>query len=1131
MSEIRGEKVSFSRKDIKPLHSLPSSQAEDAIIVHCPPTRSRMRRIGRTFVLFAMLVLTAIGSGFLAIEGGIVDGTLSTRANEALNNAIGPRYSATVGAAAIRFDSNFRLALEAQDVDIVEQATGLHLSRTESMRMAIDPLALLAGRVSIRHMEADGIHLDAGALPAGEPMGLAQVRVDKLPNLLEQSFQRLDEARGLMERTGTNSISISGVEVLLPAAPGRKPISLEITELGLTRSGPGEINVAGEIRIEGRAAALSAKASVVNGVTSALTAHVSGIEVTPFLLRRAADGAARDGIQGSADLDLSATRARESTQPSIKVTLNQSPGLFYFDGVSQELSGGSINAAFDFSKNSLEILQSQMRFGPTNLPFVGAVTDLNRLDPSDTRPGFGLTVLVSGASATAEGAGEDPAIFDLRASGRYLSADRQLEFDDMLVSSPLGNMAGSLRVRFGDASPEISFGAQLPTMQVAGVKQLWPFWMARKPRDWVLDNLFGGTVIDGSISVFIPAGRMKGPANPMELGPDELRIAFGIRDTRLNLTGDIPPLRDLHGQFDLKGEVMKVAVERATSYFPSGRSVAIAGSTFAIPSTYEKPLMGELSLDVSGPADAIAELASFRPLNALKNTEFKPDDFTGRARAKVMARIGLIANQKPPQPIWSADLDLDGVNLKPKFAGRAITDVKGRLEVVPDAARLTAKAAIDEVPADVKLVEPVGEKSKVLRERIINASLNNAQRNKLVPGLDEVIDGTVQAEVRLLEGNRQTISLDLTRSALSVPWVGWTKGGGIPAKASLEVENVEGTDHVRNFELDGEGFGARGELALRGGGLQSARFSRMQLSPGDSYSVNLDRQRSGMQISVAGSSADMRPILTRLKSGGGGSAKQGDDEDATIKVTLDQATGFGDERLSNVSMLFSTRNGIISAADFSAVTRSGEAVVSRMNNGNTISVTSSDAGAVARFAGLYNKMGGGLLNVSIRVLKGGTWSGSIDVRNFALLNEARLQSIVSTPVGEDGRSLNAAVKRDIDVSSAKFQRGFARVIYRNGALAVENGVVRGEQIGASFQGVVRDAAGNMDLTGTFMPAYGLNRLFAELPIIGVILGNGRDRGLLGITFKLEGQFDKPRLTINPLSLIAPGIFRQIFEFQ
>lgn len=86
-------------------------------------------------------------------------------------------------------------------------------------------------------------------------------------------------------------------------------------------------------------------------------------------------------------------------------------------------------------------------------------------------------------------------------------------------------------------------------------------------------------------------------------------------------------------------------------------------------------------------------------------------------------------------------------------------------------------------------------------------------------------------------------------------------------------------------------------------------------------------------------------------------------------------------------------------------------------------------------------------------------------------------------------------------------------------------------VGTTFRGTVYDENDQMDLTGTFMPAYGLNRIFGELPLIGEILGNGRDRGLIGVTYRLTGDFNAPRLQINPLSVIAPGIFRSIFEFQ
>lgn len=64
-----------------------------------------------------------------------------------------------------------------------------------------------------------------------------------------------------------------------------------------------------------------------------------------------------------------------------------------------------------------------------------------------------------------------------------------------------------------------------------------------------------------------------------------------------------------------------------------------------------------------------------------------------------------------------------------------------------------------------------------------------------------------------------------------------------------------------------------------------------------------------------------------------------------------------------------------------------------------------------------------------------------------------------------------------------------------------------------------------------MPAYGLNRVFGEIPVIGALLGNGRDRGLIGVTYRLTGAFSSPTLELNPLSVVAPGIFRSIFEYR
>ena len=52
-----------------------------------------------------------------------------------------------------------------------------------------------------------------------------------------------------------------------------------------------------------------------------------------------------------------------------------------------------------------------------------------------------------------------------------------------------------------------------------------------------------------------------------------------------------------------------------------------------------------------------------------------------------------------------------------------------------------------------------------------------------------------------------------------------------------------------------------------------------------------------------------------------------------------------------------------------------------------------------------------------------------------------------------------------------------------------------------------------------------------MPLFGPLLGNGRDRGLIGVTYRLRGNANKPTLNINPLSVVAPGIFRSIFEYR
>lgn len=1131
MAEIRGEKVKFRKQDIIPLHDLPSAKAEEPLIVHCPPPRSVSRSCLKIFSGFLVVVFLLIGGAIAAIETGSVDGILSSQAEMALKRALDPRYEARIGSTAIRFVKGFRLALEARDVDIVDTQGQKHLSRAAVIRMALNPMALATGQISLESIDASTLSLDVASLPAGKPVDISNWRVDAIPEVLETAFGSLDGMLSNFERAGTGRISIDGLSISIPKKNGEKPLLFDVHEMAMTRDEMGGYKLAGELAFNGELAAFSLSLESAKGKISGFEANLDGLDLNPLTIRRDPEGYMHEGADLKAGLRIRAIRQSTEEAPLLHVMMGVGNGSLYIGGEEQLVSTGLMQAQYDFEARQIAITKSRLELERTVLPFEGTIKDMGG---EQAYQGFDLLLSVKDGLAAASLSGEAPVPFGLTATGQYLKASKELTVPSLYVAGPLGDMAGSLKIRFAEkGSPEISFGGQIPKMEATAVKQLWPFWMARKVRPWVVGNIFGGTVTNGSIAVFIPQGKMCGIGCPLELNEDEIQIQFDIDNTRLNITGDIPPLRDAVAHFNLKGEKVDVNVSKATSYFPSNRSLAVESGRFTIPSTYAKPLMADLDLFVSGSADTIAEMANFKPINALKDTSFKPEDFKGNVKAQVNATFGLLSSQKPPHPAWAASLTLDHVTLEKPFANRQVSDLNGALNIDNNVLRLQGNGKIDDVAMDINLTEPMRDNKQIAREFSLKALIGNEQIAKFAPGLTSIVSGPITMQMEGKGETDQTIKLDLARAALKVPGIGWSKGPGVKADASFHMQTDQGRVSISDFELKGDGFGARGDLELAQGGLVSANFSHVKLSASDDYAVQIKAAKRDYVVTASGKSVDVRPLIARIRSS---EKSGGDDEAADIKINarFDRVVGFNNEALNNVTADIFLRNSKLNSLQLDGVTDSRQAIVAQTSAGNgrqTINLTSSDAGAIIRFTNIYSRINGGLLNIVFNTINGNDWFGSVDMRNFSVANEQKLQDIVATPVGQDGRSLNKAVRRNIDVSSEKFQRGFARVIYGGGALNVENGVVRGEQVGATFQGTLKDANGNMDMTGTFMPAYGLNRLFGELPFIGVILGNGRDRGLLGITFKLSGRSDTPRLTVNPLSLIAPGVFRQIFEFQ
>ena len=63
-----------------------------------------------------------------------------------------------------------------------------------------------------------------------------------------------------------------------------------------------------------------------------------------------------------------------------------------------------------------------------------------------------------------------------------------------------------------------------------------------------------------------------------------------------------------------------------------------------------------------------------------------------------------------------------------------------------------------------------------------------------------------------------------------------------------------------------------------------------------------------------------------------------------------------------------------------------------------------------------------------------------------------------------------------------------------------------------------------------MPAYLLNGTIGKLPIVGNLLTGGAGKGLFAVNYSLGGSLDHVQISVNPLSVLAPGFLRNFFIF-
>jgi Protein of unknown function len=732
---------------------------------------------------------------------------------------------------------------------------------------------------------------------------------------------------------------------------------------------------------------------------------------------------------------------------------------------------------------------------------------------------------------------EAPLVLDrLSLGGRIDLARHRIE----LTHGDLGGTAADLGFSgaLDYSAPDLRLVAGLAgtRMSASSLKRIWPVFVQTKVRKWVIDNIPGGTVERLEIATNAPLATLRSGGPPV---PDDgISIELISSGVLLHPIKTLPIIRDADLVLHTKGRKVTVTINHGTADFPSGRKLSVANVLFEVPDTFPRDPPARLRFRFDGGVDAVAELIGMDPLREASGLQLDPATSRGSVVATVSLGLPIMHNVTQDRLTYGIEADFANFSADHMFRNFKVEAAALHISATPQGIAVRGDTRIGGVPASIDYHVPIGGGDAEVRAQ---ATLDDSSRGRLGMELNGALGGAIPIKVagRVGSGDhdtRVTVEADLTQAKIVELLPGWNKPSAKSARVSFVTTYKP---HVTRFEdivVEGPGTLVKGTVELNNddGEITLASFPTFNLSDGDKASLKSERAPDGvLKVTMRGEVYDGRGFVKGSMSNAAPTEKQKTSApDLDLDIKLGAVAGFNGEALRSVDLKLARRAGQIRSFSLSAKLGRDATLLGDLRGQpggrNVIKMETNDAGALCRFTDTYPRIAGGQLWVTMDppTADQGPQEGEINVRHFAVRDEPALARFASgNPANyESGRRFSPE-SQDVDFSHLRMT--FTRA---PGKLAIRDGVVWGPSMGATLDGVLDYAHDAVRMRGTFVPLYGLNNMFVHLPLVGPILG-GENEGLLGVTYEVVGPPHAPELRINPMSTLALGPLRKLFEFR
>ena len=362
----------------------------------------------------------------------------------------------------------------------------------------------------------------------------------------------------------------------------------------------------------------------------------------------------------------------------------------------------------------------------------------------------------------------------------------------------------------------------------------------------------------------------------------------------------------------------------------------------------------------------------------------------------------------------------------------------------------------------------------------------------------------------------------------------WRKPPG--RSATLQCDIATGRDgrmELQNFKVAGDDIAIEGWAAIGADNrLREFYFPDFSLNVITRMEVQGKLGPDNVwKVTARGPTFDGRDFFKSLFSLGQLAGKRpkpekpGDGID--LQAEIDTVIGFSSVNMRKVKMSLSKRGERISALDVRGTLDGGAPLVvvlqQKPGKPRQLLADSTDAGQAFKLIDFYPNIDGGRVRLEVNMDGQGAAekTGTLWVERFRILGDPVVSEVFSSSSTKKERQVVRQVF-DFDHMRVPFSVGYGQFVMKQSYL-------RGPLLGASIRGKVDFQRKRVSLGGSYIPLQGLNAALCEIPVVGFIMTGPGCEGVSGMTFAIQGSMDNPQVIVNPLSMLAPGIFREIFQ--